>query len=53
MSENRHDVIDDFYEGRHVFFTGATGMLGTACLSRLVLETSVACVYAAVRGGER
>lgn len=53
MSENPYDTIKDLYEGRHVFCTGATGILGTAYLSRLVLETPVGHVYAAVRGGKR
>ncbi|KJZ72077.1 hypothetical protein HIM_08532 [Hirsutella minnesotensis 3608] len=52
MLDSLEDNIVDFYKGRHVFCTGATGMLGMAYLSRLVLDTRVDCVYAAVRGGE-
>ncbi|KAK5993703.1 Fatty acyl-CoA reductase wat-like protein [Cladobotryum mycophilum] len=46
------DSIHDYYKDRHVFFTGASGMLGTAYMHRLVLDTAVSCVYALVRGGE-
>ncbi|KAH8675176.1 male sterility protein-domain-containing protein [Ilyonectria robusta] len=52
MSESPVDSVREFYRGRHVFFTGATGMLGTAYLSRLILDTPVERVYALVRGGE-
>ena len=44
--------IANFYDGRRIFYTGATGMLGMAFVSRVVLDTSVARIYALVRGGE-
>ncbi|KAK5994059.1 Putative fatty acyl-CoA reductase [Cladobotryum mycophilum] len=47
-----HADIANFYDGRHIFYTGATGMLGMAFLSRIVLDTPVSCIYALVRGGE-
>lgn len=47
------DSITDFYNGRHIFCTGASGMLGTAFVFKLLRNTSVACVYALVRGGAR
>lgn len=53
MAESQHQPIEEYYQGRHVFCTGGSGMLGSAYLSRLVLETPVACVYALIRGGEK
>ena len=53
MLQDTKDSIKDFYEGRHVLFTGASGMLGTAYLTRLLLDTCVTQIYAIVRGGER
>lgn len=47
------DSITDYYNGRHVLCTGASGMLGTAFVCKLLRDTSVACIYALVRGGAR
>jgi FlaA1/EpsC-like NDP-sugar epimerase len=44
--------VENFYAGQVVFFTGATGMVGSAYISTLVLSTPVSKVYALVRGGE-
>ena len=40
------------FEGRHVFLTGGTGMLGTALLVKLTRATSVTAIHVLVRGGE-
>ena len=40
------------FEGRHVFLTGATGMLGTALLVKMTKDTSVDAFHVLVRGGE-
>ena len=53
MLHEGKDSVAEFYDGRHVFVTGASGMLGTAYLCRLILDTPVAHIYALVRGGER
>lgn len=51
MHETKDSVVS-FYQGQNVFMTGVTGMLGTAYVSRLVLELPVEAVYVLVRGGE-
>lgn len=53
MSKSQMSKVETFYEGQQVLFTGASGMLGTAYISRLVLFTNVSRIYALVRGGER
>lgn len=52
MSSSHYTTIVRFYDGQHVFCTGATGMFGTVYITRLVLSTTVSRVYALVRGGE-
>lgn len=44
--------LEQAFEGRHVFLTGATGMLGTALLVKMTKDTSVASFHVLVRGGE-
>jgi FlaA1/EpsC-like NDP-sugar epimerase len=45
-------TFEQAFEGRHVFLTGATGMLGTALLVKMTKDTSVAAFHVLVRGGE-
>lgn len=44
--------LEQAFEGRHVFLTGATGMLGTALLVKMIKDTRVASFHILVRGGE-
>jgi hypothetical protein len=43
--------MDEAFDGKIVFLTGATGMLGTASLVKITLDTTVARLYVLVRGG--
>jgi hypothetical protein len=45
-------VFNEAFEGRHVFLTGGTGMLGTALLVKMMRDTSVSAIHVLVRGGE-
>lgn len=45
------DKVDDALNGKVVFLTGATGMLGTALVVKMVLDTEIVSIYVLVRGG--
>jgi hypothetical protein len=45
-------AFNQAFEGRHVFLTGGTGMLGTALLVKMTRDTSVSAIHVLVRGGE-
>lgn len=45
-------TFEQAFQGRHVFLTGATGMLGTALLVKMVNATNVSAIHVLVRGGE-
>jgi uncharacterized protein YbjT (DUF2867 family) len=51
--ENTHQFETSYYQGRNVFLTGATGFVGCALLSKLILSTQCEKVVALVRGGEK
>lgn len=44
-------IIQEALEGRQIFLTGATGMLGTALVSKLVNDTTISTLHVLVRGG--
>ena len=44
--------FENAFEGRHVFLTGGTGMLGTSLLVKMTKDTSVSAFHVLVRGGE-
>lgn len=44
-------TIQEALEGRQIFLTGATGMLGTALVSKLVNDTEISTLHVLVRGG--
>ena len=46
------NAFEEAFEGRHVFLTGATGMLGTALVVKMAKDTSVSAFHVLVRGGE-
>jgi FlaA1/EpsC-like NDP-sugar epimerase len=46
------ETFNHAFEGRHVFLTGGTGMLGTALLVKMTKDTSVSAIHVLVRGGE-
>jgi len=46
------NAFEEAFEGRNVFLTGATGMLGTALLVKMTKDTSVSAFHVLVRGGE-
>jgi thioester reductase-like protein len=46
------ETFGEAFEGRHVFLTGATGMLGTSLLVKMSKDTSVSVFHVLVRGGE-
>ncbi|PHH85654.1 hypothetical protein CDD83_115 [Cordyceps sp. RAO-2017] len=52
MAEAEVDRVKQFYKDRTLFMTGASGMVGTVLLAKLVLDTEVKKIYALVRGGE-
>ena len=47
----KRSTIEEALDGRQVFLTGATGMLGTALVSKLINDTTVSTLYVLVRGG--
>lgn len=47
----QHNAMDEAFDGKIVFLTGATGMLGTALLVKVTLDTTIARLYVLVRGG--
>jgi thioester reductase-like protein len=46
------NTFEEAFEGRHVFLTGATGMLGTSLLVKMAKDTGVSVFHILVRGGE-
>ena len=46
------NLFEKAFEGRHVFITGGTGMLGASMLVKMTKETSVSAFHVLVRGGE-
>jgi thioester reductase-like protein len=46
-----NDSMDEAFHGKSVFLTGATGMLGTASLVKVTLDTTITRLYILVRGG--
>jgi hypothetical protein len=46
------NAFGEAFEGRHVFLTGATGMLGTSLLVKMTKDTTVSKFHVLVRGGE-
>jgi FlaA1/EpsC-like NDP-sugar epimerase len=46
------NAFEEAFEGRHVFLTGATGMLGTSLLVKMTKDTGVSVFHVLVRGGE-
>lgn len=47
----QRSTIEEALDGRQVFLTGATGMLGTALVSKLIKDTTISTLYVLVRGG--
>lgn len=43
--------MDSALKEKTLFLTGATGMLGTALVVRVILDTEIAHLYVLVRGG--
>ncbi|KAB8225011.1 hypothetical protein BDV33DRAFT_232137 [Aspergillus novoparasiticus] len=41
----------EYYEGKLVLDTGGSGFLGTTIVHRLVMSTSLSCIYLVCRGG--
>jgi FlaA1/EpsC-like NDP-sugar epimerase len=44
--------FENAFGARHIFLTGATGMLGTALLVKLTKDTTISQIHVLVRGGE-
>lgn len=44
-------ILEATFDGKTGFLTGATGMLGTALLVRITLDTSIEGIFVLVRGG--
>lgn len=51
--ENTQQFDTSYYRGRRVFLTGATGFVGCALLSKLIVSTPCEKVVALVRGGDK
>lgn len=51
--ESTHQFDTSYYQGRTIFLTGASGFVGCALLSKLILSTRCERVVALVRGGEK
>lgn len=47
----QNDPIGEAFDGKVIFLTGATGMLGTASLVKITMDTTTARLYVLVRGG--
>lgn len=45
-------IIEQALDGRQIFLTGATGMLGTALVFKLVNDTTISTLHVLVRGGQ-
>lgn len=46
-----NDPIGDAFDRKVIFLTGATGMLGTASLVKITMDTTTARLYVLVCGG--
>ena len=46
-----NDPMDKAFHGKTILLTGATGMLGTASLVKIILHTPTTRLYVLVRGG--
>jgi fatty acyl-CoA reductase len=51
MMANR-SIIEESLDGRQIFLTGATGMLGTSLVLKLIKDTNISTLHVLVRGGE-
>ncbi|GAB7326339.1 hypothetical protein MBLNU13_g10304t2 [Cladosporium sp. NU13] len=45
-------IIEQALDERQIFLTGATGMLGTALVSKLANDTTISTLHVLVRGGQ-
>ncbi|KAL8491666.1 hypothetical protein ACS0TY_023311 [Phlomoides rotata] len=45
--------IDKFYEGKNIFITGATGLLGKVLVEKLLRSTSVGKIYVLVNASDK
>jgi fatty acyl-CoA reductase len=44
--------LSDFYSGKTIFLTGATGSVGLLVVEKLLRSTNVKCIYALVRAAD-
>jgi FlaA1/EpsC-like NDP-sugar epimerase len=52
VAMDEKDPFETAFGARHVFLTGATGMLGTALLVKITKDTTLSRIHVLVRGGE-
>ncbi|KAL8487223.1 hypothetical protein ACS0TY_023770 [Phlomoides rotata] len=45
--------IDNFFNGKNIFITGATGLLGKALIEKLLRSTSVGKIYVLVKASDK